>query len=662
MVPLRSPGRTRSWYTTTGLMLFWIGGPVLAVDETLTGLSIEQLMDMEVVSASKYAQRIADAPASVTVLRATDIRRFGYRTLADILRSVRGFYVSSDHQYNYIGVRGFSPPGDYNTRLLVLVDGYRINDNVYDTGAISGEFPLDVDLIDRVEVVRGPSSSVYGSNALFGVVNVITRRGRDFDGGEAAAAVSSHQGREGRVSWGKHLESGLDVVLSASGLRDQGATLHFPEFDAVNGGITRKTDFEQRGQFLAKMEYGGWNLTLMHSRRDKGAPGGAFGTDFDDRGNHLIDGQDSVNLGYYGTLENGTEASARVFAGNYRYRGYYIYSGVTNEDATEGSWWGGEVRFVTTLDRHKLVYGGEYQRNGRQDQRNFDQDPYQLYLDDRRHSSRHGFFVQDDFSFAERWTLSAGLRLDHSTSTSGNVSPRLGLIHQMDEGSVAKLLYGSAYRTPNVYERYYAYPGQVIANPDLRSERIKTYEAVWEKDIGQELHLVASAYYYRLENWIVQQADPLTGGAPYQFANQSPVSARGAEFEADRQWRDGTRLRASYAAQFGKEHIAGSLNQAPRHLVKANLSTPLWNPSWRASAEYQYTSSRATLFGRVGDNHLVNATLLYAPSPRSPQLAFSLYNLLDKRYADPNMDTGLAIRDRIPQEGLTWRLKLTLPF
>ena len=113
----------------------------------------------------------------MTIVTAGEIKRYGYRTLADILRSVRGFFVTYDRNYDYVGVRGFGRPGDYNSRVLLLVDGHRINDNVYDTASIGTEFPVDVDLIDRMEIIPGPSSSLYGNNAFFGVINIITRKG-----------------------------------------------------------------------------------------------------------------------------------------------------------------------------------------------------------------------------------------------------------------------------------------------------------------------------------------------------------------------------------------------------------------------------------------------------------------------------------------------------
>src|SRR3989454_5505517 len=137
-----------------------------------------------VFGASKYEQKPSEAPASISIITADEIQRYGYRTLSEILRSVRGLFTTYDRNYSYIGARGFDRPGDYDTRILLLLDGHRINDNVYDQASIGTESIVDVNAIERVEVIRGPSSSLYGTNAFLAVVNVITKSGRELKGGE----------------------------------------------------------------------------------------------------------------------------------------------------------------------------------------------------------------------------------------------------------------------------------------------------------------------------------------------------------------------------------------------------------------------------------------------------------------------------------------------
>ena len=130
------------------------------------------------------------------------MRRYGHRTLADTLASVRGFYSTYDRNYSYVGMRGFARPGDYNTRVLLLIDGQRLNDPIYDMAPIGTDFPIDISLIERVEVIRGPGSSLYGTNAVMAVINVITRKGAE------------HQGLRADTSGGS---LGTRGVTSASG-------------------------------------------------------------------------------------------------------------------------------------------------------------------------------------------------------------------------------------------------------------------------------------------------------------------------------------------------------------------------------------------------------------------------------------------------------------
>jgi len=218
--------------------------------------SLETLMNVEVYSASKHLQSVREAPSFVSIVTAEDIRNYGYRTLADILQSLPGFYVSDDHQYSNLGIRGFTRTSDYNTPFLLLVDGHRANDAIFENSPISRELPLDVDLIERVEVIRGPSSSLYGANAVFGVINIITRRGRDV-GTEISVEGGSFGTGKGRVSYG-HTFQRWEVLLSGSFYGSAGETFYFPEFDTpqTNNGIARGLDDESANDFLVKVSHG----------------------------------------------------------------------------------------------------------------------------------------------------------------------------------------------------------------------------------------------------------------------------------------------------------------------------------------------------------------------------------------------------------------------
>ena len=148
-----------------------------ATEPPSTGSSLDELLDVKISGAAKYEQTARQAPASVTIITSEDIERYGYRTLADALMTVRGFFVSYDRNYTYVGVRGFSRPTDYNNRILLLLDGHTLNENVYGAAQLGSELPIELDLVERIEIVRGPGSALYGTGAMLAVVNVVLKKG-----------------------------------------------------------------------------------------------------------------------------------------------------------------------------------------------------------------------------------------------------------------------------------------------------------------------------------------------------------------------------------------------------------------------------------------------------------------------------------------------------
>jgi iron complex outermembrane receptor protein len=390
---------------------------------------------------------------------------------------------------------------------------------------------------------------------------------------------------------------------------------------------------------------------------------------FNDPRNRIIDEQSFASLGYYRAIGGGAEASGRLYFGRYEYAGDYLYDYppvTVNKDEALGEWWGAELKLVKpVLERHKLVLGGEYQANRHQDQVNFDAAPFASYLDDRRSSRRTGVYLQDEYAFRENWLLNAGLRYDDYSSMDGTFSPRLAVIHRLSESTVVKALYGTAFRAPNAYESFYAFPGQQIGNPALRAEKIKTWEAVLERYLPGNWRVTGSGYYYQVDDLITQVpvADPATGGVLLQFQNVSNVDARGIELEAEHHYRNGARLRGSITAQVARDETGAPLSNSPKRLAKLNYSAPVFVDKLLAGLEAQYTGSRHTTFGETGGFLVANFTLSSERLTPGLRLSASVYNLFDRKYADPvAFDVGVPARDVIAQDGRNFRLKLTYRF
>jgi outer membrane receptor for ferrienterochelin and colicins len=173
----------------------------------------------------------------------------------------------------------------------VTVDGHRINDSVFDSGTIGREGMVDVALIDRVEIIRGPSSSVYGSSAFFGVINIVTKRGAQFDAVEVSGEGGSLDTRAARLTYGSKLASGAQFVASASHYESGGVeNLYFPEFDpavsddvrAANGGRAVGLDDERAANLFTSLQWRDLSFSGFYSRRYKQVPLASFGTIFSD--------------------------------------------------------------------------------------------------------------------------------------------------------------------------------------------------------------------------------------------------------------------------------------------------------------------------------------------------------------------------------------------
>jgi len=379
-----------------------------AAGSDLFEMSIEELMDVRidtVYGASKRTQSLAEAPASVTVVTAEEIRRYGYRTLADILRSAPGFYINYDRTYHFIGTRGFRRPGDYDSRILLLIDGHRVNENVGDSPMLGTQFPLDVDLIEKVEIIRGPGSSLYGSNAVLAVVNVMTRRGASVQGLELSGQTGSFDTRKGRITYGNRLQNDVELLLSASTYNSDGPELYFEEFDTPDTYDGRvRNDDDQFDNLVAHVSWGDFSLLLAHTGREKGIPTGAWDTVFGDPRTRVWDDTTLVGLTYARALSERYALRARVAYSHYNYDGRYAYDYseegdepyvVLNHDYWKGRWWEGELQVTgSPILGHTMTAGVEMRYNVRQDQANWDEE---VYLDDARHSDNWGIYVQDEF-------------------------------------------------------------------------------------------------------------------------------------------------------------------------------------------------------------------------------------------------------------------------
>jgi outer membrane receptor protein involved in Fe transport len=644
--------------------------------QDLTDLPIESLLNMDVYSASKFTQKKSDAPTAVTVITAQDIKDYGYRTVADIVQSVRGLYINNDRNYNYVGTRGFSIPGDLNTRVLVLLDGYRLNDATYDQGPLGTEFPVDVDLIERVEYLPGAGSAIYGNNAFFGVINVITKSGKDYKGKgvEISGRVASYGTDQERASFGKHFDNGLEMLVSATRYDSKGENrISFPELNAL--GATSNGVFDNAERLFGKFSWEHLTLEAGYSKRNKGLPIGNYQTVFNDPRGQNGDQHVFFNLTYDNLIADHLELYARAYHGRYDYPATFVYDNppvTVNQGEGLSRWWGTEVRFTSThIDGHKIMLGGEFQDNYHLSNNFIDVAPAdpETLVSFNKSTNRYNIYLQDEMLLRDNLILNAGVRYDHLSYAGDAINPRLALIYKPWENTAFKLLYGTSFRAPSPYELYYKDPFQ-IANTELKPETIKTYEGIIEYQPDRTLRLTAVGFHYEIKNLIqlIAQPSKTPGEDPKnQNINTGINKAWGAEFEVEKLWDYGSRLRASYTwvnAYDGSN--SQQLINSPTNLFKLNFSTPLFEHWLRAGVEAQYTSGRTGLEGtHTAGYPLFNLTLtsgdkLFKGPLSGLEISGSIYNLLDREYASVASDEF--IQHFIPQNGRNLRLVFSYRF
>ncbi|MFZ4623044.1 MAG: TonB-dependent receptor plug domain-containing protein, partial [Rhodoferax sp.] len=603
-----------------------------AVD--LTALSLEDLLKVPIVGASKYQQKQSEVAAAASIITRAEIKAFGWRTLGEALASLPGIHTTYDRSYAFLGTRGFGLPGDLTARVLININGLRINDPVYDGGPIENVFPLDLDLVDRIEFIPGPGGAVYGQNAMFGVVNVITRDGHDLDGAELSADWQQPQAASfGRASWGKRLDNDVDLLVSASGLHSNGQD-HFFDFGSTGvSGMAVGMDQEQSQKLYARMAQGAWAVELIHGDRRKDDPTAAYFSDPLVPGQFNRDRYTLAQAQYQDSFANDTwQVLGRLFMGSYRYRNQLSYAGSAILSPAQGDWRGTEWRFLSTaLPGHKLMLGFEAQDNLRTDQAVLDvaNPANDIHLPGSGY--RVGVYGQDEWRISDALSATLGLRIDKNDATGSQTSPRAALIWQATPATVLKALAGRAHRAPNVYEKNFDDGITQVRNLQLGGERIDTLELVLDHRLGTDLALRASAYQWHMNDLVTLGLDAT--GMLTQYQPGQTIKARGLELSADKTWPSGARLRGSLSWQNMAYLDGGALPNSPRLLGKLNYSRPLPLAGLHLGYELQYGSERLSLNGtQLGGYALSNLNISTQALAKGLELSLGIFNLFDKRF------------------------------
>jgi outer membrane receptor for ferrienterochelin and colicins len=662
--------RNGLWGTTLAsvcVLLLGTTRPALSAEGSVSSnelgeLSLQQLIDIPVYAASRREQTVSEAPAAVTVITHDDIQKYGYRSLGQALASVPGFFISDDRGYKYVGVRGVGLPSDYNSRVLFLLNGLPLNDKYYD-GFYIELTPDLLDAVDRIEVVKGPASALYGSSALFGIVNIITRKGADVNGTMISGAADSNPSGRGVFTYGNQFPNGLDVMLSGHYEENKGQeNIDFGQF-----GKAHDADGRHLADAFLSAQYQDWFVQLWYADRKKTIPTGQFGTIVGDDRTTTEDSWYLAEVRWQHELSDNKTLMLRAYYEDYPYRGTYAYADPVQTLGTETTldrWLGYEAQFNwQPIEKHRLTLGALYEYHWTDLKGHYVDDTGAVsfvYPGTQDDFSYYAFYAQDEFHFLPPLTLTVGGRYDaYPEDSQSRFTPRAALVWKATGQTTVKLLYGQAFRTPSQYESTYpAGSGTGVANPNIKPEQITTYELVAEQDFRHGLFGRLSVFHNEVTDLIAAQVQNLTQNI---FENAFSVRTTGVEAELNKRFANGVRGFVNGTWQHS-DFSAGPAINSPEWIANLGVITPIIGEKLSASLRENFVSDRPTRVAGLDAEDAFITTVTLRSENALPHWTFllSVENLFDQHYGVPSSADGTV--DVIPQAGRVIWFRATYKF
>ena len=460
-------------------------------NQDLRVLSIDQLLNVTVTSAGQKEQKLSDVAAALTVISSTDIERSGATNIPDLLRYVPGVEVAQVNNSEVsVGIRGFD--GVFDSKLLVLVDGRSIYDPLF--GGVDWQFQrMMMENIDRVEVIRGPGATVWGANAVNGVINIITKDSADTQGGLVSTVYGTKEDGTGSFRYGLTPTQGLTLRLYGQ-YENIAASSPLPgnqKFDdgrTVMGGFRADYRPDSDDHFRLSSD-----VLTSHAGDAQFFDGSQIPPTFNQTGD-----DENVNFVWEHNFEPDNQLTVQSY-----------YDRFARNTDPGFIFYGAKVQTVDVQVRHslplhllpikqELTYGIEYREVGSE----LDQSRAVQWSTPGRDDQTFSAFAQTDLHLiGDALTLTMGSKLDHNDYTGIEVQPSARLLWKIDSKNSVWASVSRAVREPNVAE-YDLADGTVTGNSNLKSEVLKAYEFGYRVQPTEELSFDISFFYNDYDNLI----------------------------------------------------------------------------------------------------------------------------------------------------------------
>jgi outer membrane receptor for ferrienterochelin and colicins len=632
-----------------------------------TGLQLVPLS--EVSAVSRRAESLSLAPSSVSVLTRDEIAAFRYPTLYEALRGVRGLSLTYDGIYGAAAVRGLGQANDYGNRLLILSDGATLNDNILYQSFIGYDGRVDLAGIDRIEVVRGPGSVLYGTGAVSGVVNLVGAPLEEPTHTTVSASTFEETFQASAQTQLSREDMGLRASVSAAAspghrerleLRGAQPEREVQGFDQFEGATT-----------TGRAWLGQATLQWFHTWRTIHIPTGGYGTRFDVPELHRwIDTRSLVELRYEPQLSERVRLLTRVYGNRYTYEAFLPYRAFLSHELFEGISAGAEARVIASLGELQLQAGAQAEYSPVVEMEGEDRvagQPPASYLDESHPYTLLAAYAVADIVPAELLRVTLGSRIDQWSTFGSALSPRAAVILLPSDQDVIKLMAGRAFRAPSVYELYYNIPSfQARSDYDgtvLRPETVWSGELEYSHTFAQIWTGLLAVHASQATDLIETVLAPDAGEGVIAYRNSDqPIHILGADLELRRAFQGGLLVSAFYSALDSRYADGELAPNAPLHNAAVKVVLPTSRTSRLATRVSLEGPRRIDLTDDDKTNVAVVGDLVLSGS--LPSLGFDyalgLYNLLDMDYAQPVTD-NFPFRT-VPQRGRSLLVSLSKRF
>ena len=634
----------------------------------------------EVAAASRSNEAVRDAPASVSLVPEREIQALGALTLAEAVGGERGTFRSFDGVYESLGVRGFAPFGQYGNRVLVQIDGHTMNDDWIGSSYIGYDLMSDLSAIERIEVVRGPGSALYGTGAFFGVINMKTHERAPRSPARVGIGAVSDGTFRATGGVGFNFSDDAGVWVSGGGLYGQPIDYLSParaastEFvDPVAHGVGAV----EAGGFLGRAWWGDVTLQWYFNQRNRGIYTAPFETTFGDDRTTWNDRRAFVEVRFEPKLSSWAQLVARLSYDHTYYLGLLGYEtgdgGLFTETYT-GDWATLDLRFLfRPVEGLRITVGTEYQLHFRSVGEGSSEEDG-VYYDETHPFHVFSAFAVADYTPVDWFAVSAGARFDgywiSALKQAGgssedrflsSVNPRLALIfHPVQEGTL-KIMGGSAFRAPSIYELTYWDGGVTqLQSPDLEPEVVYTGQIEYSHQLPWDLTATAGVFVNSIAH-LIEQTLP-AGEELLRYANSGEdVWTLGAEVEVSKELRRGFMISAQYSWQATRRGAlldGAQLTNSPEHTAAFKIVAPVARPELLVATRLAIESGRLDRDGGETDPAVVwDLALSGTVAPAHLRYAAGIRNLLDWKVENPVGDELMDVT--IAQPGRTLFADLT---